>query len=135
MPGLFQGSQATVLETQASSNLLRPPWTQLDTFWSHLGAGKVSRLIPGHLALLDRVLEVLAGTAPSFSHICGMFPRSVGNSGAANVASKEAAKESPRTSKRPRESQGFLERPKASQDPERPRASQSVPERPTASHL
>ena len=90
--------------------------------------------IPGHLALLDRVLEVLAGTAPSFSQLCGMFPRSVGNSGAANVASKEAAKESPRTSKRPRASQGFLERPKASQDPERPRASQSVPERPTASH-
>ena len=29
---------------------------------------------PGHLALLERVLEVLAGTAPSFSQLCGLFP-------------------------------------------------------------
>jgi len=35
-PGLFQSSQATVLELWASPDLLRPPWTQLDTSWSHL---------------------------------------------------------------------------------------------------
>ena len=34
--GLFQSSQATVLELWASPELLRPPWTQLDTSWSHL---------------------------------------------------------------------------------------------------
>ena len=35
-PGLFQSSQATVLELWASPDLLRPPWTQLDTSWNHL---------------------------------------------------------------------------------------------------
>ena len=35
-PGLFQSSQATVLELWASPDLLRLPWTQLDSSWSHL---------------------------------------------------------------------------------------------------
>ena len=35
VPGLFQSSQATVLELWASLDLLRPPWTQLDTSRSH----------------------------------------------------------------------------------------------------
>ena len=34
-------------------------------------------VVPGHLALLERVLEVLAGTAPTFSDLCGLCPRSV----------------------------------------------------------
>ena len=38
------------------------------------------RNLPGHLALLERVLEVLAGTAPSFSQLCGLCSRYVGNS-------------------------------------------------------
>ena len=33
---LPRSSQATVLELQASPDLLRPPWTQLDTSWGHL---------------------------------------------------------------------------------------------------
>ena len=37
-PGFFQSSQATVLELWVSLDLLRPPWTQLDTSWSHLDA-------------------------------------------------------------------------------------------------
>ena len=36
VPGLFQSSQATVLELWASPDLLGPPGTQLDTSWSHL---------------------------------------------------------------------------------------------------
>ena len=32
------------------------------------------RAFPGHLALLERVLEVLAGTAPSLSQLCGLLP-------------------------------------------------------------
>jgi hypothetical protein len=36
VPGLFQSSQATVLELWASLHLLGPPGTQLDTSWSHL---------------------------------------------------------------------------------------------------
>ena len=36
VPGLFQSSQATVLELWASPDLQGPPGTQLDTFWSHL---------------------------------------------------------------------------------------------------
>ena len=34
-PSLFQSSQATILELWASPDLLRPPWTQLDTSLSH----------------------------------------------------------------------------------------------------
>ena len=45
--------------------------------------------VPGHLALLDRVLEVLAGTAPSFSQICGMFPRYFQNSRALRLGFPE----------------------------------------------
>jgi hypothetical protein len=36
VPGLFQSSQATILELWASPELLGPPGTQLDTSWSHL---------------------------------------------------------------------------------------------------
>ena len=36
VPGLFQSSQATVLELWASPELLGPPWTQLDTSWGHM---------------------------------------------------------------------------------------------------
>ena len=41
------------------------------------------KLVPGHLALLERVLEVLAGTAPSLSQLCGAIPKWSKNSGAA----------------------------------------------------
>ena len=41
-PGIFQSSQATVLELWASPELLGPPGTQLDTSWGHFDAGKVS---------------------------------------------------------------------------------------------
>jgi hypothetical protein len=34
--GLFQSSQATVLELWASPDLQGPPGTQLDTSWNHL---------------------------------------------------------------------------------------------------
>ena len=43
-PGLFQSSQATVLERWASPDLLRPPWMQLDTSWS-LGKLGISSVI------------------------------------------------------------------------------------------
>ena len=33
-PGLFQSSQATILELWAPPDLLGPPWMQLDTSWS-----------------------------------------------------------------------------------------------------
>ena len=36
VPGLFQSSQATVLELWASLELQGPPGTQLNTSWSHL---------------------------------------------------------------------------------------------------
>ena len=35
-PSLFQSSQGTVKELQASPDFLRPPGTQLDSSWSHL---------------------------------------------------------------------------------------------------
>jgi hypothetical protein len=36
VPGLFQSSQATVLELWASPDLKRPPEMQLNTFWNQL---------------------------------------------------------------------------------------------------
>ena len=35
---------------------------------------QTSQEIPGHLALLDRVLEVSADDRASFCHICGVHP-------------------------------------------------------------
>jgi hypothetical protein len=45
-PGLFQSSQATVLELWASPDFLGPPWTQLDTSWSHLETPQKHRKRP-----------------------------------------------------------------------------------------
>ena len=45
-PGLFQSSQATVLELWASPDLLGPPGTQLDTSWSHLETPQKHRKQP-----------------------------------------------------------------------------------------
>ena len=66
-PGLFQSSQATILELWAPPNLLRSPWTQLDTSRS-LGkleiTSKVTQLfIPPRAATcdFDKILAYLPG--------------------------------------------------------------------------
>ena len=45
-PGLFQSSQATVLELWAPPELQRPPGTQLDTSWNHLDTPQKHRKRP-----------------------------------------------------------------------------------------
>ena len=46
VPGLFQSSQATVLELWASPDLLRLLWTQFDEYWSHLETPQKHRKRP-----------------------------------------------------------------------------------------
>jgi len=80
VPGLFQSSQATVLELWASLDLERPPWTELDTFWNQLettqnhkkrtdltGKCLKQKVVPGLLVRSSKnlILELFASSDPA----------------------------------------------------------------------
>ena len=73
-PGCVLGGPRRSLEVRGSPELQNGGLRALEEAWDDF----LLEAFPGHLALLERVLEVLAGTAPSFSQLCGVFLGIVG---------------------------------------------------------